>query len=77
MTVTPVDLANKKILITGGVDGDNHLLGQALFNPAMIWTDKDDYQRVNRSYSAVPDGKRTNRFTYLRLITRRSNGRMR
>ena len=34
---------DKKILITGGVDGDNQLLGQALFNPAKIWTDKDDY----------------------------------
>ena len=37
----PVD---KKILITGGMDGNNQLLGQALFNPARIWTDKDDYQ---------------------------------
>src|SRR5262249_53695715 len=35
---------DKKILITGGVDGSNQLLGQALFNPAKIWTDKDDYQ---------------------------------
>ncbi len=35
---------DKKILITGGVDGNNQLLGQALFNPAKIWTDKDDYQ---------------------------------
>src|SRR6478609_1637710 len=35
---------DKKILITGGVNGNNQLLGQALFNPAKIWTDKDDYQ---------------------------------
>src|SRR5262249_34596160 len=35
---------DKKILITGGVDGNNQLLGQALYNPARIWTDKDDYQ---------------------------------
>ena len=35
---------DKKILIAGGVDGNNQLLGQALFNPAKIWTDKDDYQ---------------------------------
>jgi hypothetical protein len=35
---------DKQILISGGVDGNNHLLGQALFNPAKIWTDKDDYQ---------------------------------
>ena len=25
------------------MDGNNQLLGQALFNPARIWTDKDDY----------------------------------
>src|SRR5439155_9476646 len=35
---------DKKILIAGGVDGNNLFLGQALFNPAKIWTDKDDYQ---------------------------------
>ena len=35
---------DKKIFIAGGVDGNNQLLGQALFNPAKIWTDKDDYQ---------------------------------
>src|SRR5262249_36210210 len=35
---------DKKILIVGGVDGNNRLLGQALYNPAKIWTDKDDYQ---------------------------------
>src|SRR5438552_10690414 len=35
---------DKKILIAGGVDGHNLFLGQALFNPAKIWTDKDDYQ---------------------------------
>jgi MBG domain (YGX type)/Bacterial Ig-like domain (group 3)/Galactose oxidase, central domain len=34
---------DKKILITGGLDRNNQLLGQALFNPAKIWTDKDDY----------------------------------
>ena len=33
---------DKKILISGGVDGNNHLLGQALYNPTRIWTDKDD-----------------------------------
>src|SRR5437870_8215026 len=35
---------DKKILISGGVDTNNQLLGAALFNPAKIWTDKDDYQ---------------------------------
>src|SRR5947207_914698 len=34
---------DKKILITGGADGNNQLVGMALFNPAKIWTDKDDY----------------------------------
>ena len=35
---------DKQILISGGVNGTNQLLGEALFNPAKIWTDKDDYQ---------------------------------
>src|SRR5262245_18235964 len=34
---------DKKILITGGLNGNNQFLGQALYNPAKIWTDKDDY----------------------------------
>src|SRR5882724_7941367 len=34
---------DKKILVAGGVGADNVLMGQALFNPARIWTDKDDY----------------------------------
>src|SRR5882724_5484593 len=42
---TSVELpGDKKILIAGGVDTNNQLMGQALFNPAKIWTDKDDYQ---------------------------------
>ena len=35
---------DKKILVAGGVDAANLLVGTALFNPAKIWTDKDDYQ---------------------------------
>ncbi len=35
---------DKKILISGGVDAANLLVGMALFNPSKIWTDKDDYQ---------------------------------
>src|SRR6059058_5718158 len=35
---------DKKILITGGVDNNNQFLGLALFDPAKIWTDTDDYQ---------------------------------
>src|SRR5438876_5369811 len=34
---------DKKILVTGGVDTNNLFMGMALFNPARIWTDKDDY----------------------------------
>src|SRR5436190_5736752 len=35
---------DKRIFVAGGVNTDNLLMGQALFNPARIWTDKDDYQ---------------------------------
>ncbi|PYK75205.1 MAG: hypothetical protein DME39_04775, partial [Verrucomicrobia bacterium] len=35
---------DKKILIAGGVDNNNQFMGMALFDPARIWTDKDDYQ---------------------------------
>ena len=34
---------DKKILITGGANTQNIFQGMALFNPARIWTDKDDY----------------------------------
>ncbi|TMP89703.1 MAG: hypothetical protein E6L08_14245, partial [Verrucomicrobia bacterium] len=33
----------EKILVAGGADTLNLLQGQALFNPAKIWTDRDDY----------------------------------
>ena len=35
---------DKNILISGGVDANNQFVRPALFNPARIWTDKDDYQ---------------------------------
>src|SRR5206468_3226291 len=35
---------DKKILIAGGVDNNHQFMGMALFDPAKIWTDKDDYQ---------------------------------
>src|SRR5437868_3592107 len=36
--------SDKKILVAGGVDTNNQLIPQsAAFNPARIWTDKDDY----------------------------------
>jgi hypothetical protein len=34
---------DKKIYVAGGVDNNNLLQGAALFNPARIWTDRDDY----------------------------------
>src|SRR5213082_906969 len=34
---------DKKILISGGADTNNLFMGMALFNPARIWTDRDDY----------------------------------
>src|SRR5205823_830924 len=35
---------DKKILVAGGVNAQNLFVGPAVFNPARIWTDKDDYQ---------------------------------
>src|SRR5205823_11473944 len=36
--------STKKILVAGGTDAqDQFVSGLALFNPAKIWTDKDDY----------------------------------
>src|SRR5438132_9027169 len=35
---------DKKILVAGGVNALNLFIEPALFNPARIWTDKDDYQ---------------------------------
>jgi hypothetical protein len=34
---------DKKIYVAGGVGAQNLFQGAALFNPARIWTDKDDY----------------------------------
>jgi HYR domain/Galactose oxidase, central domain len=34
---------DKKIFVAGGVDAQNLFQGAALFNPARIWTDRDDY----------------------------------
>ena len=34
---------DKKIFVAGGTDAQNLFQGVALFNPARIWTDKDDY----------------------------------
>src|SRR5205823_13024736 len=34
---------DKKIFVAGGKNAQNLFQGAALFNPAKIWTDKDDY----------------------------------
>src|SRR5436190_2133048 len=34
---------DKKILVAGGLNAQNLFQGAAIFNPARIWTDKDDY----------------------------------
>src|SRR4029453_7683836 len=34
---------HKSIFIAGGVNAANEFVSPALFNPARIWTDKDDY----------------------------------
>src|SRR6266487_6813580 len=34
---------DKKIFVAGGKNAQNLFMGAALFNPARIWTDKDDY----------------------------------
>jgi large repetitive protein len=34
---------DKKILVAGGVNAQNLFINPAVFNPARIWTDKDDY----------------------------------
>ena len=77
---------DKKILITGGVDGNNQLLGQALFNPAKIWTDKDDYTpdepvilsgsgwKANESIYLFAVDNETEQWTYEMTVNADSNG---
>ena len=77
---------DKKILITGGVDGNNQFLGQALFNPARIWTDKDDYQpdepvilsgsgwKANENIYLYAVDNETEQWTYEMTIPADANG---
>src|SRR6266540_1615308 len=77
---------DKKVLITGGVDSDNQLLGQALFNPAKIWTDRDDYQpddpvilsgsgwKTNESIYLFAVDNETQQWTYETTINADANG---
>ena len=77
---------DKKILISGGVDGNNHLLGQALYNPAKIWTDKDDYApdepvmlsgsgwQANEPVHLFAVDNETEQWTYEMTVNADSNG---
>jgi MBG domain (YGX type)/Bacterial Ig-like domain (group 3)/Galactose oxidase, central domain len=78
--------SDKKILITGGADGNNQLLGQALFNPARIWTDKDDYHpdvpvilsgsgwKANEPVYLFAVDNETEQWTYEMTVNADSNG---
>ena len=78
--------ATNKILITGGVDANNQLLGQALYNPAKIWTDKDDYQpdepvilsgsgwKANEAIYLFAVDNETEQWTYEMTVNADSNG---
>src|SRR4051812_7868091 len=77
---------DKQILITGGVDAANLPLGIALFNPAKIWTDKDDYQpddpvilsgsgwKANEGVYLFAVDNETEQWTYEMTIPAGSNG---
>ncbi len=77
---------DKKILISGGVDSNNQLLGQALFDPARIWTDKDDYQpdepvilsgsgwKANENIYLYAVDNETEQWTYETIVPADANG---
>ena len=54
---------DKKILVAGGENAQHQpILQIATFNPARIWTDKDDYQPDDPVFLSVPAGSRTKTF---------------
>jgi ribosomal protein L18E len=77
---------DKRILISGGVDGFNQLMGQMLYNPAKIWTDKDDYQpdepvilsasgwKANEPVYLFAVDNETEQWTYEMTVNADSNG---
>jgi hypothetical protein len=65
---------DKKILIAGGADANNQFLNPALFNPAKIWTDRDDYNPGDPVVQVDRGGGRTKTFIFTPLTTRRSSG---
>ena len=68
------------------MDANNQLLGQALFNPAKIWTDKDDYQpdepvilsgsgwKANENIYLFAVDNETEQWTYEMTVTADANG---
>ena len=77
---------DKRILISGGVDGFNQLMGQMLYNPAKIWTDKDDYMpeepvilsgsgwKTNEPVYLFAVDNETEQWTYEMTVNADSNG---
>src|SRR5205814_792330 len=78
---------DKKILVAGGEDAQHQpILQIATFNPARIWTDKDDYQptdpvilsgsgwKANENIYLFAVDSETNQWTYESTITADGNG---
>src|SRR5882724_5557212 len=78
---------DKKIIIAGGENAQNQpMLQIAAFNPARIWTDKDDYQptdpvilsgsgwKANENIYLFAVDSETNQWTYESTITADGNG---
>src|SRR5438105_8421045 len=78
---------DKKIIIAGGENAQNEpMLQIAAFNPARIWTDKDDYQptdpvilsgsgwKANDNIYLFAVDSETNQWTYESTITADANG---
>jgi hypothetical protein len=78
---------DKKILVVGGVlDANNLFMPPALFNPARIWTDKDDYQpdepvilsgsgwKANEAIYLYAVDDETQQWTYEMTVNADSNG---
>jgi hypothetical protein len=77
----------KKILVAGGVNAQNEFIAPvALFNPARIWTDKDDYQpddpvvlsgsgwKANENIYLFAVDSETDQWTYESTIGADANG---
>jgi hypothetical protein len=77
---------DKKILVAGGVDAQKLFPVPALFNPAKIWTDKDDYQpgdsvvlsgsgwKPNENVYLYAVDSQTQAWTYGSTVTADANG---